>query len=284
MWWAMRACIWACTEPATQAGLNPAWGRIVVEMKKKPGIHILAKIGLGINLVAMLAMQSHLNAAGPNDAALLFNALLLLSFTLSLAGMVLLACNKSWGGIVGVAGSVVFVPLGLVCMAGCLISRSALRYAAYRPADPAREGEEPSAAYDFADYRLLYALMLTAGLLIAAYMHSQLGRGASSGMILAVAGLIMLLWNQRQLRWKVLALYSDHLECVPGLWAQPIAVPYADIRQAGLRANAGLILVDGPAGEDRIRIMFAAMPRNMRNAAGAAFRAKMAELGVPREA
>lgn len=56
---------------------------------------------------------------------------MLLAFLTSLTGVIMLIRGNPVGGIVGAAGSVFFVPIGLVCMIGCLQGRDDIRFAGY---------------------------------------------------------------------------------------------------------------------------------------------------------
>lgn len=91
--------------------------------------------GLALNLATLFigiwdfGVQDGLNTAVSGLAIAM-----ILSFLLSVTGVVMLLRGKASGGIIAVAGSLIFVPAGLICMLGSLQSR----------ADILREGLTPS--------------------------------------------------------------------------------------------------------------------------------------------
>lgn len=70
-----------------------------------------------------------------------FAAVMLLAFLTSLAGVALLTRGNPAGGIVGAVGSAFFVPIGLICMIGCLQSRDNIRFAGHAPGRIHQTGE-----------------------------------------------------------------------------------------------------------------------------------------------
>lgn len=72
---------------------------------------------------------------GWNAGVISITVVLSFAFLLSVAGIVLLLRGKEAGGIVGAVGSAFFVPIGLICLLGCLQIR----------ADILREGLTPVA-------------------------------------------------------------------------------------------------------------------------------------------
>ncbi|WP_300811097.1 hypothetical protein [uncultured Desulfovibrio sp.] len=83
--------------------------------------------GLALNLATLFigiwdfGVQDGLNTAVSGLAIAM-----ILSFLLSVTGVVMLLRGKASGGIIAVAGSLIFVPAGLICMLGSLQSRADL--------------------------------------------------------------------------------------------------------------------------------------------------------------
>ena len=96
-------------------------------------------VGFVLNVALVIAFFSTEMADG--------GALTVAFFTLAAAGVIvtgmgiaMLAHGDPAGGILGAAGSAIFVPIGLICLIGCLQSRDKLRNAALATADASGSG------------------------------------------------------------------------------------------------------------------------------------------------
>lgn len=99
-------------------------------------------IGLIINLLVMIVGIYRLSGEyGWDSLTKGFAAVMLLAFLTSLAGVALLTRGNPAGGIVGAVGSAFFVPIGLICMIGCLQSRDNIRFAGHAPGRIHQTGE-----------------------------------------------------------------------------------------------------------------------------------------------
>lgn len=86
---------------------------------------------------------------GWNAGVISITVVLSFAFLLSVAGIILLLRGKAAGGIVGAVGSAFFVPIGLICLQGCLQSRADILREGLMPAatpSAVREQERPAEA------------------------------------------------------------------------------------------------------------------------------------------
>lgn len=86
---------------------------------------------------------------GWNAGVISITVVLSFAFLLSVAGIILLLRGKAAGGIVGAVGSAFFVPIGLICLLGCLQSRADILREGLMPAatpSVVREQERPAEA------------------------------------------------------------------------------------------------------------------------------------------
>lgn len=91
-------------------------------------------VGLLSNLLVMIAGSYILGEAYQWDSFITgFAVIMSLAFLASLTGVVMLVRGNPAGGIVGAVGSAFFVPIGLICLTGCLQSRDNIRFAGYAP-------------------------------------------------------------------------------------------------------------------------------------------------------
>lgn len=242
-----------------------------------------------------------------------------LSFLLSVAGVVMLLRGKAAGGIVAVAGSLIFVPAGLLCMLGSLQSRAdilreGLTPSATPPVAPEQEGpagqqpqdekaepqeeqggvaaasgERPKVAYRFPDQTGISIIMMVAFAFVTLILFSS-GLPPALGVLgIMLGGLRLLLTKERRGAY-IYALYEDRLECVVSRWSsEMVAIPYADIRDVDIRQNELLdsriyLRVAATDGEIReISIPLHLLERDDRANATEALEKKLRELGVLRE-
>ena len=254
-------------------------------MKK---VNLTAKAGLIINLLVMLLYVYGLRDEFSRDASSdMIAGLLIIGFLLSLAGLTMLARGNPAGGIVGAAGSALFIPAGLVCMIGCFQARDKLHFADYATGAPTKpaSSETPLAAYEFTDERLRGLLMLLFSAAMGCYFlaHGEVA-GAGSGFLLASLGIAIMARSNNREQWKAYALFRDRLECLPGAWSEPVSIPYADILAVELYWHKARLSIKRPGGEEKIMLRFSGIPERKRNEAREIFAAKMRELGVLREA
>ena len=103
-------------------------------------------LGLALCVLSFITYLSMGTESGGVDTAV--SAFLLAGLLLSLAGMILLARGDPAGGIVGAVSSACVIPLGAICLVGCMVSRDRLRRAARAAArdavhDPSAGQEDP---------------------------------------------------------------------------------------------------------------------------------------------
>ena len=108
-------------------------------------------VGFVINVLVALWGISDMAADGGTVAAV-FITIMAGGLLLTGAGMIMLAQGNPTGGILGAVGSAAFVPIGLICLIGCLQCRDRLRNEALAAAPGSEETgtstEEVSAVAD----------------------------------------------------------------------------------------------------------------------------------------
>ena len=263
-------------------------------------------VGFVLNVALVIAFFSTEMADG--------GALAVAFFTLAAAGVIvtgmgiaMLAHGDPAGGILGAAGSAIFVPIGLICLIGCLQSRDKLRNAALAtadasgsgtvaepaggPADPAASAVSggtpdgpaagtPLAAYKFADYSPLFGVATL--FFLAALFVVWAQAPALLGGVVICAARFMVARTQRKL--YVCALYADHLDYASGIWAtSQVTVPYAAIVEAVVSSSKVRLVIEREGGRTRVSIPLSLMAGCHRREACTAIADKMRELGVLRE-
>lgn len=297
-------------------------------------IHPAAWIGLVINIgLSFFSLEAY------GDMPVLSMAMFG-GVVLSAVGIVMLAMGQAAGGILGAIGGAVFIPVGLVCMIGCMRTRQALindaknvdvnlvntvfgdvnantantmnagpvslspvihnpapgseaaaaagtvPHSTHGTAAPEGTAASGGTIFRFKDQRMLMAIILGGGILVMLVMASGMYVDISGPiMTFAVIGGISLWTQSRLVAMPALALYEDHLTCVSSqaAWAGENTVMYRLIQKAGISGNKGSVTAhrtDG-AGTEELKILFNAMPSNVREEAKNAFAAKMRERGVP---
>lgn len=269
--------------------------------------------GLALNLATLLI---GIRDVGVQDGLNTVLAIAMaLSFLLSVTGVVMLWRGKASGGIVAVAGSLIFVPAGLLCMLGSLQSRAdilreGLTPSSTPPAEPQQEGsagqqprdgkaepreersvvatsgETPEVAWRFPDQTGISIIMMVAFALITLILVSSKLLPAL-GVLGIVLGVLRLILTRERRSAYIYALYGDRLECVISRWSSDmVAIPYTDIRDADFRQNdllsTGVYLrvaaTDG--GIREISIPLHLLERDDRANAIEALEKKLRELGL----
>lgn len=254
-------------------------------MKK---VNLTAKVGLAINLLAMLLYMYGLRNGFFRDVnSEMMAGLLLAGFLLCLTGLAMLDRGNPAGGFVGAAGSAFFLPAGLVCMVGCFQTRDKLRFASHAASAPTRLAarETPLAAYEFRNLHLpgIQTMVLGTGMGCAFLMDEVVIAGAWFGFLLAALGLAITVRSKDREQWKVYALFRDRLECPPGAWSEPVAIPYAHILAVDLYWHKARLFIRRPGGKEKIMLRFGNIPDDKRDEAREIFANKMRELGVLHE-
>lgn len=311
-------------------------------------IHPAAWIGLVINIgIAFYGLVAY------GDMPV-FPIIMFCAAGLSGVGIVMLAMGQPVGGILGAIGAALFVPIGLVCLVGCMRTRQALiadaknvdmnladsvfgdghahsaspreaaasagssqavsgpvadsypvinadwlegkGEAAATPGstpvvsstvvtDAVDRGVRPASDFRFKDQRAMMAVIFGVAIMVFVYMSATMRVDISGQIVtfLVVSGISF--WSQsRLLAMPALALYDDHLTCVSSqaVWAGENTVVYKLIQNASIRGDKGYITAhrtDG-AGTEDVKILFNAMPSDVREEAKKAFADKMRTVGV----
>lgn len=268
--------------------------------------------GLACNLaVLFMGSWSFGMRDGWNAGVISITVVLSFAFLLSVAGIVLLLRGKAAGGIVGAVGSAFFVPIGLICLLGCLQSRAdilreGLTPVATPPVAPqpqaeragdqtqrdepqeqeaaAASGEMPEAAYTFLDESALGLGMLAvfSFITLGLFPRSEPVWGAVPGIVL---GLFKLVQTGARRNKFVFALYRERLECVISSWSNDLtAIPYENIREGEILGKKARLVIAAEHGESReISIPLHLIDRDTREEAVATLERKLKELGVLRE-
>lgn len=271
-------------------------------------------IGFALNVaVAMLGCDS-MAAQGGTPAAVLI-AVAGVGILLTGAGIALLARGNPLGGVIGAVGSVFFIPIGLICLLGCVQSRDDLlrRKCAAPAADavdsrdgagrsdagepqappaqaagPGRDGEaadaasaeKPLVAYAFADHSIIYAAA-TLVFIVALFAAGPDAIALVATIVVCAARFVVSLAQQRL---YVCALYADHLDCASGFWStSQIRIPYAGIVEAVVTPGKLRLVVEQEGCRTTVSVPFSLMPAKYRRQACASLADKMRELGVLRE-
>ena len=251
-------------------------------------LNVKTWLGFVLNMLLVLLGISDIMLNGPTEADGLI-VLMAGGLLVTGAGIAMLVRGDPAGGILGAAGCILFAPIGLICLIGCLQCREKMRNAALAAA--AATAETPLAAYGFADDRAAGWLSMLGG--FAAFFYGLFYYGGilhaggvimAGGEVFSLIGAFRIVRACRRKQEHVCALYRDRLECIPGLWtSEPVSIPYADIREAGcsyIRLRLRFVSGDGMA---TISVYFCRMTRNKRAEAHAVLRDKMRELGVLHE-
>ncbi len=270
-------------------------------------------VGLLINLLVMIVGVYSMGEKYQWDSfSTGFAVVALLAFLVSLAGVIMLACGKPAGGIVGAVGSAFFVPIGFICLIGCLQSRNNIRFAGYAPGAPAPStppvgqvspaeetatgetvtgeaaavetehvepapDEKPLVAYPFRDERAQGCLTVILGIGLVVFLSINAALG------LVAAGAVILIRGSLRMNTYVYALYTEYLECVPGLFSGSVRIPYTDILEAEVTSARACLCIKAATGREKVAVRFLMIPHGEREEARDAFAAKMRELGVLRE-
>ena len=223
-------------------------------------------IGLLINLLALIMGLYSMGEKYQWDSFTTgFAVVMSLAFLTALAGVVMLIRGNPAGGIVGAVGSAFFIPIGLICVMGCIQSRDKIRFADYAPGTPATpapvalSAQMPPAAetpaHDTAgevmtgetaaeEAKHVESAPVEKPLVAYAFPDERpmgwlvlvLGVGAgffllSSGgslsgvTALIVVGIIKIIRGNLRVNAHVYALYSEYLECVSGQFSGSIRNP-----------------------------------------------------------
>lgn len=276
--------------------------------RMKPSVHPTVWIGLAINFVVLLGALYYMNETYIFDnVTLVFSLIFAAAFVMSLIGVLMLAAGNAAGGIVGIIGSAVYVPIGLICVIGCAITRQRIKLAdfqqsglasqpgntperasapspAHAPDRPAPHNQPvpdiPLATFPFADYRWMACLLIGAGIAGFLFVVSQ---DKDGGRLIAPIGIgiLMLMLQQRQQKAKVFALYDTYLECLPDPWSPEVKIPYASITEAVMHKRKAEIMVrTSGVKAQKIKIIFSNIAGDLRDEAKHSLAQKMRELGV----
>lgn len=278
-------------------------------------------VGLLSNLLVMLAGIYTMGEKYRWDSfSTGFAVVMSLAFLVSLMGVVMLVRGNPAGGIVGAVGSAFFVPIGLICLMGCLQSRDNIRFAGYAsgtpattvpaaPVDPVPPAEEnptrevageaaageaahvesapgatPLAAYRFMDERPKGCLTVIMGLFISLFLLAGDESLSSFPLLLIGGGIVILVRDRLRANTYACALYREYLECVPGRFSGSVRIPYADILEAEAASDdKAYLYIKTADGREKITVRFCSIAADQREEAHDTFTAKMRELGVLRE-
>ena len=92
-------------------------------------LNVKTWLGFVLNMLLVLLGISDIMLNGPTEADGLI-VLMAGGLLVTGAGMVMLARGNPAGGILGAAGCILFAPIGLICLIGCLQCREKMRNAA----------------------------------------------------------------------------------------------------------------------------------------------------------
>ena len=182
-------------------------------------LNVKTWLGFVLNMLLVLLGISDIMLNGPTEADGLI-VLMAGGLLVTGAGMVMLARGNPAGGILGAAGCILFAPIGLICLIGCLQCREKMRNAALAAA--AATAETPLAAYGFADDRAAGWLYMLGG--FAAFFYGLFYYGGilhdggvimAGGEVFSLIGAFRIVRACRRKQEHVCALYRDRLECIP---------------------------------------------------------------------
>lgn len=201
----------------------------------------------------------------------------------TLVGVAMLMSGNKAGGMVGCLGGIVFLPVGLIGMLGCLLSREKIIRSAF-PAVSAASRETPFYSCEFVEERLLTWGLLAFAVfgIIAGLVRYAIPRTA---LVLLFVVLFRFMQSVRRGRQHAVALYGDRLECIVSVWSsEPVCIPYSRIRAAERRGSTMRLSLDATDGwPARASIPLLLVRSEQRDEARSALAAKMRELGVLRE-
>lgn len=201
----------------------------------------------------------------------------------TLVGVAMLMSGKTAGGIVGCLGGIAFLPVGLIGMLGCLLSREKIIRSAF-PAVSAASRETPSYSCEFVEERLLTWGLLAFAIfgIVAGLVQYAIPRTA---LVLLFVVIFRFMQSVRRGRQHAVALYGDRLECVVSVWScEPVSISYSRIREAERRGSSMRLSLDAADGwPARASIPLLLVRSEQRDEARSALEARMRELGVLRE-
>ncbi len=136
--------------------------------------------------------------------------------------------------------------------------------------------------FSFADYRLMYGLLIAACVVLCIVMLPYIGDRAFRATLPAtVIGIVFIIAYSRVANLPVLALYGDYMECMSSLYSSPVRVRYASIIGAELGLSRGKIYYkNADGGTAAARIAFGFIKGSERKEAKHQFKEKMTQLGV----
>lgn len=275
------------------------------------------RVGFMLNVVVGILGIANIAPYGGALAAGLI-AISIASIFLTGAGIFMLSRGNPTGGILGAVGSAVFVPIGLICMIGCLQCREKIRNAdvmtagAPLPEEPAASAEEtyaaperpsapgdepapantsdkmsecPLACYDFADVRLLGWFFVVAGVGLLLFILSQRDHTPLFAVVsFCVTGIMLIVQGEQRRNRQVFSLYRKHLECVTGTMnCEPVSIPYDCIREAKSGGSRFHLYIAAADDTRKISIPLGLIKGSERGEAREVLEGKMRELGVLRE-
>lgn len=201
-------------------------------------LHPAAWAGLLLNGMLTFVLFSGLNSLSPADipamdptllkALEILRPIMLVLLGLQAAALGLIASRSKAGIVLAVIASFFMMPSGLVYLIGCVLSHYRWKYADFSSTSAYGQIEMsfPSATaatlpYFAAGGFALCALCFTAGMV-------------DMGVIFLGLGLTGVYLSMRARKFHALTLHQDHFTVTPGLFVNPLAIPYSSVREATL--------------------------------------------------
>lgn len=201
-------------------------------------LHPAAWAGLLLNVVLTFILFSGVNRLMEVDmpamdptllkALEILRPIMILLLGLQAVALGLITSRSKAGIVLAVIASFFMMPSGLVYLIGCVLSHYRWRYADFASTTVYSRIETPfpSAAtatlpYIAAGGVALCALCFTAGLV-------------DMGVIFLGLGLTGVYLSLRARKFYALTLHQDHFTVTPGLFVDPLVIPYSSVREATL--------------------------------------------------
>lgn len=280
-------------------------------------VHWLTWLGLATNVLVMCAALVHINedylyGYGMDTVSLVFSLVIMGGMLLQIIGLAMLTTGDRAGCMVGIIGAALFVPIGLICAFGFILSRNRMDQRAYEvppsetpearpqpvavgldaaavkpladapaPAPESVQAKVPLVRYAFANQAWCGYLLIVMGIVGIAAISSLDGDIPGILFMTIAVAVPIIIGHTRAAKLPVFALYDDYLEFTPNLYASSLQIPYADIVSVDMkRKGAAKMEVRRPDGsiDKKVRVPFSYIRGGERDHAREQFRRKMEEL------
>ena len=189
------------------------------------------------------------------------------------ASIILLWARLPGVTLIAWASALPLLPISLIFIEGCSMTRQRTRYACFDPAPHAPE-----------DFGLLYANSSPAktphiglGVMLTGILFYMLGIMSVIGTLMLVMGATLVIRSKRMSKRPVLGLYDQYFVVTPNTWAETYAIPYRNVRSYRLKGKRIFLVVEDVAGQEQeLVIPLRSIDREDRDDAVSSFTSRLA--------